>query len=105
MGAYHFKWGGTLMPYISPSHPIKKPESPDDTNFYVYSIFRKIIFVGCQPCQCNEHEDITKGICDKESGVCYCADNTEGDQCQKCKSGFFGNSLEGGQCHYNCGSR
>lgn len=31
------------------------------------------------------------------TGVCNCQDNTEGDNCEKCKDGFYGNPTEGNE--------
>ncbi|XP_071451008.1 basement membrane-specific heparan sulfate proteoglycan core protein [Hetaerina americana] len=48
------------------------------------------IYLGrCQPCQCNGHSD----DCDPETGFCHnCRDNTWGERCQECKSGFAGDA-------------
>jgi len=45
---------------------------------------------GCHKCDCNGHGDEQLGICDSNSGKCYCKHYTEGDNCQFCKKGFFG---------------
>nr|XP_006640850.2 PREDICTED: laminin subunit gamma-3 [Lepisosteus oculatus] len=47
-------------------------------------------FVRCIPCTCNQH-----GICDPETGVCQCTDNTTGPACDSCLHGFYGNPLIG----------
>ena len=40
----------------------------------------------------------TLGNCDPNSGVCLkCIFDTEGDHCEHCKAGFFGNAV-GGMC-------
>ena len=47
----------------------------------------------CVICQCNGHST----ICNKRTGQCQnCQDNTVGDQCQLCRSGFYGNATVGG---------
>lgn len=45
---------------------------------------------GCHKCDCNGHGDEQLGICDSNSGKCYCKHYTEGNNCQICKKGFFG---------------
>lgn len=60
---------------------------------------------GCQKCDCNGHGNETVGICDMETGICYCQDNTEGRKCERCKVNYYGNPLNGGQCYYQCEAR
>ena len=46
----------------------------------------------CVKCQCNGHST----MCNKRTGQCQdCQGNTMGDQCQLCRSGFYGNATEG----------
>ncbi|XP_048238836.1 basement membrane-specific heparan sulfate proteoglycan core protein-like isoform X2 [Haliotis rufescens] len=46
----------------------------------------------CVPCQCNGHS----GQCDPESGICRnCQHNTEGENCQRCVAGFYGDASRG----------
>ncbi|XP_043511947.1 multiple epidermal growth factor-like domains protein 8 isoform X2 [Frieseomelitta varia] len=61
--------------------------------------------LGCRKCNCNEHGDKNLGICDRQTGVCFCRDNTQGDMCQRCKKGYYGDPRDGGMCYYGCMSR
>jgi len=45
---------------------------------------------GCKPCQCNGHGDPEQDFCDMVTGKCFCADDTMGDNCEKCKPGLKG---------------
>lgn len=49
----------------------------------------------CQKCECNNNVDPNAiGNCNTLTGECIrCIDNTDGDHCQRCKSGFFGDAL------------
>jgi len=49
----------------------------------------------CKPCSCNNNVDITKtGNCDPHSGKCLqCLFNTEGDTCEFCKTGYYGDAV------------
>lgn len=49
----------------------------------------------CQMCQCNNNTDIyDPESCDRETGQCKkCRFNTDGDSCEKCLPGFYGNAL------------
>ncbi|XP_050427055.1 multiple epidermal growth factor-like domains protein 8 [Adelges cooleyi] len=60
---------------------------------------------GCHKCDCNEHGDEQLGICDSITGKCYCKHYTEGDNCQTCKKGFFGDPKNGNVCYYQCMAR
>ena len=61
--------------------------------------------LGCRKCNCNEHGDKELEVCDRQTGVCFCRDNTEGDNCQKCKKGYYGDPRDGGMCYYGCMAR
>lgn len=61
--------------------------------------------LGCRECDCNGHGDIELDICDRQTGICFCRDNTEGDSCQRCKRGYYGDPRNGGMCYYGCMSR
>lgn len=46
----------------------------------------------CILCECNNHSN----TCDQDTGVCSgCQDNTQGDHCDQCATGFYGNSTQG----------
>ncbi|CAG2056404.1 unnamed protein product [Timema podura] len=60
---------------------------------------------GCHGCNCNEHGSESSGICDRDSGLCFCQDNTEGDNCDRCKKGYYGDPRNGGMCYYQCVAR
>ncbi|XP_015608730.1 multiple epidermal growth factor-like domains protein 8 isoform X2 [Cephus cinctus] len=61
--------------------------------------------LGCRKCNCNEHGDKDLDVCDRQTGVCFCRDNTEGDRCHQCKKGYYGDPRDGGMCYYGCMSR
>nr|XP_060622490.1 laminin subunit beta-2 [Anolis sagrei ordinatus] len=54
-------------------------------------------FPNCRPCQCNGRSE----ECDPRTGSClHCRGHTEGDRCQSCVSGYYGNPVlaSGGHC-------
>ncbi|XP_071835637.1 laminin subunit alpha-like isoform X2 [Apostichopus japonicus] len=62
-----------------------------------YRINRGRFLGQCVPCQCNNHTN----QCDPQTGRCEnCQDNTEGAQCQKCRTGYHGNGtmISGESC-------
>lgn len=50
----------------------------------------------CRPCQCSGNVDPNAvGVCDHATGRCLkCLHNTEGDRCELCKDGYYGNALD-----------
>ncbi|XP_065087000.1 laminin subunit beta-1 isoform X1 [Ochlerotatus camptorhynchus] len=50
----------------------------------------------CQPCDCSNNVDLNQqGNCDPKSGQCVqCLYDTEGDHCEFCRDGYYGNALE-----------
>lgn len=59
----------------------------------------------CIPCRCNGHGNKSKGKCDPKTGLCYCEDNTEGSNCQRCHPGYYGDPKNRGNCFLGCSNR
>ncbi|KAE8593599.1 hypothetical protein XENTR_v10019212 [Xenopus tropicalis] len=60
---------------------------------------------GCQECTCHKHGRADQGYCDRDTGLCHCSDNTQGDHCEKCASGYYGDPRNGGTCYLECQGR
>uniref|UniRef100_A0A0K2SV94 Multiple epidermal growth factor-like domains protein 8 n=1 Tax=Lepeophtheirus salmonis TaxID=72036 RepID=A0A0K2SV94_LEPSM len=60
---------------------------------------------GCDSCFCNGHENIPAGICDHDTGDCFCLDLTTGSSCEICIEGFYGDPRHGGKCYHSCSPR
>ena len=43
---------------------------------------------GCRTCDCNGNGDEAKNLCDMTTGQCFCLNNTDGMNCEKCRTGF-----------------
>lgn len=58
----------------------------------------------CSPCDCNDNIDPTKpGNCDPHTGKCLqCLHNTDGDHCEVCKEGYYGDALSKSCIKCNC---
>uniref|UniRef100_A0A8C5QH50 Multiple EGF like domains 8 n=1 Tax=Leptobrachium leishanense TaxID=445787 RepID=A0A8C5QH50_9ANUR len=60
---------------------------------------------GCQECACNKHAKPELGYCDRDTGICFCTDNTKGEHCDKCTPGYYGDPRNGGTCYLECQGR
>lgn len=60
---------------------------------------------GCKPCECNGHGNQELGICDVNTGECFCKDNTGGLKCEVCNKEYYGDPKDGGMCYFQCESR
>ncbi|XP_077985026.1 multiple epidermal growth factor-like domains protein 8 [Glandiceps talaboti] len=61
--------------------------------------------MGCEECECNGHGDPSRDNCDIYSGICHCIDNTQGDHCEECVDGYYGNPRDNGKCYQLCEGR
>ena len=57
----------------------------------------------CRKCNCGGNIDpLVPGSCDSVTGACnICANNTEGEYCERCRPGYFG-SARNGDCRREC---
>ncbi|XP_067832979.1 multiple epidermal growth factor-like domains protein 8 [Heptranchias perlo] len=60
---------------------------------------------GCRQCACNGHGVSSMGYCDGSTGSCYCTEHTEGEHCQKCVDGYYGDPRDDGTCYLECVGR
>ena len=61
----------------------------DHSNHDMMQLYRD-----CIECECNKHNS-PRDPCDPETGVCLCQHNTDGDHCQVCANGYFGDAQQG----------
>lgn len=73
--------------------------------YQAFNIHHLYALTGCVPCECNGHGDKTDGYCNSTDGKCYCQDNTEGDHCELCKSGYYGDPRDENKCYLKCDGR
>ena len=54
-------------------------------------------FTDCPDCQCNGHSHC---LATSNASICEqpCKDLTEGEQCDRCRDGYYGNPINGGHC-------
>ncbi|XP_062333878.1 laminin subunit gamma-3 [Osmerus eperlanus] len=58
----------------------------------------------CERCNCHGNVDLNAlGVCDHVTGLCLkCLGHTEGDRCQRCQRGFYGDALSRGPTDQKC---
>jgi len=66
--------------------------------FYGFVHTNASFFTNYTDCQCNGHS-----TCMNNTDVCIhpCSNNTEGQNCETCIKGFYGNPVNGGECKGN----
>ncbi|XP_039249986.2 multiple epidermal growth factor-like domains protein 8 [Styela clava] len=60
---------------------------------------------GCQPCECNGHGWEEAGLCNQDTGDCFCQHHTKGPSCEFCEDNYYGDPRNGGRCYHKCGGR
>lgn len=60
---------------------------------------------GCVQCECNGHGDPLRGYCHNQTGQCYCTHNTQGQHCESCLPGYYGDPRNNGTCYRQCQGR
>lgn len=48
------------------------------------------VYTGCKQCECNGHGDPSRNMCNVTTGQCFCTQNTRGNKCNECHSGYYG---------------
>ncbi|KAG5834495.1 hypothetical protein ANANG_G00262110 [Anguilla anguilla] len=67
-----------------------------DDGFYGDPMGKSGVPRPCTPCNCHGNVDPNAvGVCDHLTGRCLkCLHHTEGDHCQRCQQGYYGNALD-----------
>uniref|UniRef100_A0AAY4AIB8 Uncharacterized protein n=1 Tax=Denticeps clupeoides TaxID=299321 RepID=A0AAY4AIB8_9TELE len=58
----------------------------------------------CEPCKCHGNVDVNDvGVCDHMTGRCLkCLGHTEGDHCERCQRGYYGNAVDPTRLYPKC---